>query len=120
MGLLTGGVSISRGWGNVRKILNGGWDVWNSMYGRGEAVKLDLGGSGSGGVTDSEITVYGFWVKSWCNLISSTQAKRKRSEQTGKAYGQCKGERKPTATSNLLGYFSGLAKVANLPSKSDP
>jgi len=60
------------------------------MYGRGEAVKLDLGGSGSGGVTDSEITVYGFWVKSWCNLISSTQAKRKRSEQTGKAYGQCK------------------------------
>jgi len=51
------------------------------MYGRGEAVKLDLGGSGSGGVTDSEITVYGFWVKSWCNLLSLTQAKRKRSEQ---------------------------------------
>jgi len=48
----------------------GGWDVWNSMYGRGGAVKLDLGGSGYGGVTDSKITVYGFWVKSWFNLLS--------------------------------------------------
>lgn len=62
-----------------------GWDVWNSMYGRGEAVKLDLGGSGGGGVTDSKITVYGFWVKSWCNLLRWPQAERKRSEQNGQS-----------------------------------
>ena len=62
-----------------------GWDVWNSMYGRGGAVKPDLGGSGLGGVAPSEITVYGLWVKLWCDLVSSTQAKRKLGEQSGQS-----------------------------------
>lgn len=57
----------------------------NSMYGRGGAVKPDLGGSGSGGVAPSEITVYGLWVKSWCNLLSWPQAERKLGEQSGQS-----------------------------------
>ena len=47
-------------------------------------------------------------------VISLPQAERKRSEYRVSPTGLA-GKRKLTATSSLLGYFSGLAKVANQP-----
>lgn len=47
-------------------------------------------------------------------VVSLPQAKRKRSDQRVSPTGLA-GKRKLTATSSLLGYFSGLAKVADQP-----
>jgi hypothetical protein len=47
-------------------------------------------------------------------VISLPQAERKRSEYRVSPTGLA-GKRKPTVTDSLLGYFSGLAKVANQP-----
>ena len=59
----------------------GWWNVRNSMYGRGGASSLGLGGSGRGGVADSRITVYGFCSN--CGAIydklAPSRAKAKRS-----------------------------------------
>ena len=82
------------------------------MYGRGGASSLGLGGSGCGGVADSRITVYGLCSNCGADLINSTQAERKRSDQRVSPTGLT-GKRKLTATSSLLGYFSGLAKVVD-------
>lgn len=47
-------------------------------------------------------------------VISLPQAERKRSDQRADPTGSA-GKRKLTATDSLLGYLSGLAKVANQP-----
>ena len=47
-------------------------------------------------------------------MVSLPQAERKRSEYRASPTGLA-GKRKLTATSSLLGYFSGLAKVADQP-----
>ena len=90
----------------------------NSMYGRGGASSLGLGGLGRGGVADNRITVYGFCSNCGADLISLPQAERKRSEYRASPTGLA-GKRKLTVSSSLLGYFSGLAKVADQPT-SDP
>lgn len=84
----------------------------NSMYGRGGASSLGLGGLGRGGVTDNRITVYGFCSNCGADLVSLHQAERKQSDQRVDPTGSA-GKRKLTATDSLLGYLSGLAKVAD-------
>lgn len=55
-------------------------DTQNSMYGRGGASSLGLGGLGCGGVADSGITVYGFCSNcgAICDKLAPSQAKAKR------------------------------------------
>jgi hypothetical protein len=47
-------------------------------------------------------------------VVQCNQAKRKPSDHRVSPTGLA-GKRKPTVTDSLLGYFSGLAKVANQP-----
>lgn len=52
-------------------------------------------------------------------MVQCNQAKRKPSDHRVSPTGLA-GKRKPTVSNSLLGYFSGRAKVASLPSKRDP